>query len=114
MNLHTKLFLLALMSATSAANLAAAEAQPNANQRILIEANVKPKAVDDKVSAQPEKAEHAELVEEYRRNGQVYQTKITPSIGAPYFIDAENNRDQFKKTEAYENSKPAMWSLKQF
>ena len=113
MNHATKRFLLIFMCAASAANLAA-EAQPNANQRILTEANVNPKAVDDKVSAQPEKAEHAELVEEYRRNGQVYQTKITPSIGAPYFIDAENNRDQFKKTEVYENSKPAMWLLKQF
>jgi hypothetical protein len=112
MNHATKHFLLIFMCA-SAANLAA-EAQPNASQRILIEANVNPKAVDDKVSTQPENTEHAELIEEYRRNGQVYQTKITPSIGAPYFIDAENNRDQFKKTEVYENSKPAMWLLKQF
>ena len=112
MNHNTKLFLLALMCASSAANLAVAES--HANQRILIESNVTPKAADEKVSAQSENPEHVELVEEYRRNGQVYQTKITPSIGAPYFIDTENNRDQFKKTEVYENSKPAMWSLKQF
>lgn len=114
MILTKKRFLLIFMCAASVANLAAAETQPNANQRILIEDNVKPKALDDKVSIQSEKFEHAELVEEYRRNGQVYQTKITPSIGAPYFIETENHRDQFKKNDIYENSKPAMWSLKQF
>ncbi|KFI23594.1 DUF2782 domain-containing protein [Nitrosococcus oceani] len=45
------------------------------------------------------------LIEEYRLNGKLYQIKVTPSIGPPYFlVDADGNGDFESRFEGPVNS----------
>ncbi|MEW6313138.1 MAG: DUF2782 domain-containing protein [Pseudomonadota bacterium] len=54
-------------------------------------------------------------VEEYRANGKLYMIKITPAVGAPYYLVDERGDGQFSRQDHHDNGVRApRWIIHQF
>ena len=51
-------------------------------------------------------------VEEYRMNGKLYMVKITPTIGAPYYLIDHDGKGSFTRhNEALPGTTPPQWVI---
>lgn len=52
-------------------------------------------------------------IEEYKVGSQVYMVKVTPSVGAPYYlVDEDGSGDmEYRRTRPYETTQAPMWTL---
>lgn len=111
--------LLALLSVTSLPVLAESKDRP-ANLQPLPAVPPPPpemRAFDDSLD-QPEvtiRKKENETQEEYRKNGKLYMIKVTPSVGAPYYLIDQNGDGKFVRTETLNPAlTPPMWVIGTF
>ena len=56
-----------------------------------------------------------QTVEEYRANGVLYMIKITPKVGAPYYLVDDRGDGRFMRREGLDSGlRPPRWILKRF
>jgi hypothetical protein len=56
-----------------------------------------------------------ETVEEYRMGGKLYMMKVTPNIGAPYFLVDHHGDGTFTRQNAHDTGlRPPMWVIYSF
>ena len=56
-----------------------------------------------------------QTVEEYRANGVLYMIKITPKVGAPYYLVDDRGDGKFSRREGLDSGlRPPRWILKRF
>jgi hypothetical protein len=111
--------LLALLSVTSLPVLAESKDRP-ANLQPLPAVPPPPpemQAFDDNLD-QPEvtiRKKESETQAEYRKNGKLYMIKVTPSVGAPYYLIDQNGDGKFVRTETLNPAlTPPMWVIGTF
>jgi hypothetical protein len=55
------------------------------------------------------------MIEEYRSNGRVYMIKITPKIGAPYYLVDDRGDGKFARQESLDSGfRPPRWIIHKF
>ncbi len=56
-----------------------------------------------------------QTVEEYRANGVLYMIKITPKVGAPYYLVDDRGDGRFMRREGLDSGlRPPRWIIKRF
>lgn len=75
-----------------------------------------PMASDDSDEPQVTITKQGEqTVEEYRANGVLYMIKITPKVGAPYYLVDDRGDGRFMRREGLDSGlRPPRWILKRF
>lgn len=54
-------------------------------------------------------------IEEYRANGRVYMIKVTPKVGAPYYLVDDRGDGKFARQESMDSGfRPPRWIIKSF
>ncbi len=74
-------------------------------------------AVDEDIDApQVTITKHTEeTVEEYRVGGQLYMIKITPKVGAPYYLVDDRGDGKFSRQESLDSGvRVPRWTIKRF
>jgi hypothetical protein len=62
------------------------------------------------ISKQPETT-----VEEFRSGGKVYMIKVTPKVGAPYYLVDDKGDGKFARQESLDSGfRPPRWIIKRF
>jgi hypothetical protein len=91
-------------------------AQPEAATKI--EPPPPPKMVADEPVDEPQVTivKQTELtIEEYRANGKLYMLKITPKIGAPYYLVDDRGDGKFARQEGLDSGlRVPRWIIKKF
>jgi hypothetical protein len=77
-----------------------------------------PPALDSASGDEPEVTitkETEQTVEEFRANGRVYMIKITPKIGAPYYMVDDRGDGKFSRQESLDSGlRPPRWIIHKF
>ncbi|GGY16826.1 DUF2782 domain-containing protein [Paludibacterium paludis] len=78
-----------------------------------------PPAISDDAAAQAEPEvrilqKGEEKIEEYRLNGKLYMIKVTPAIGAPYYLMDDEGNGQMKKIDQNQRRMIPQWVLIRF
>ncbi|MGZ8256411.1 MAG: DUF2782 domain-containing protein [Gallionella sp.] len=59
--------------------------------------------------------QRTQMIEEYRANGRIYMIKITPKIGAPYYLVDDRGDGKFARQESLDSGfRPPQWVIKKF
>lgn len=59
--------------------------------------------------------QHIQMVEEYRSGNRLYMIKITPKIGAPYYLLDDRGDGKFARQESLDSGfRPPQWVIKKF
>jgi hypothetical protein len=59
--------------------------------------------------------ESEQTVEEYRVSGRLYMIKITPKVGAPYYLVDDRGDGKFVRQESLDNGiRPPRWIIHRF
>lgn len=54
-------------------------------------------------------------VEEYRAGGRIYMIKVTPKVGAPYYLVDDRGDGKFARQESMDSGfRPPRWIIKSF
>lgn len=77
-----------------------------------------PPALDSATNDEPEVTitkQTEQTVEEFRANGRVYMIKITPKIGAPYYMVDDRGDGKFSRQESLDSGlRPPRWIIHKF
>lgn len=111
-SLTRALFISALLLGTSAQ---AAEPATDDGLAPAPEPPVIPEAVESGQPLEPEVTiiqRDTDTVQEYRLNGRLYMVKITPSVGAPYYlIDTDGDGQMETRQNDLRSSKVPQWVI---
>lgn len=59
--------------------------------------------------------QRTQMVEEYRAGNRLYMIKITPKIGAPYYLVDDRGDGKFARQESLDSGfRPPQWVIKRF
>jgi len=59
--------------------------------------------------------QRTQMIEEYRSHGRIYMIKITPQIGAPYYLVDDRGDGKFARQESLDSGfRPPQWVIKKF
>jgi Protein of unknown function (DUF2782) len=59
--------------------------------------------------------QRTQMVEEYRAGNRLYMIKITPKIGAPYYLVDDRGDGKFARQESLDSGfRPPQWVIKKF
>lgn len=59
--------------------------------------------------------QRTQLIEEYRAGNRLYMIKITPKIGAPYYLVDDRGDGKFARQESLDSGfRPPQWVIKKF
>ncbi len=75
---------------------------------------VMPLAAQEPVTGEPEvtiRREGDRTIEEYRVNGFLYAIKITPKVGAPYFLVAVDDDGSFVRADQPQGMRIPSWKI---
>jgi hypothetical protein len=79
---------------------------------------IPPKIQDEQIEATVTiREEEDRMIEEYRRNGQVYMVKVTPRGGKPYYYidtDGDGTLELDPKQRALNPVQPVYWKVKEW
>ncbi|QJD59775.1 DUF2782 domain-containing protein [Pseudomonas sp. gcc21] len=73
-----------------------------------------PLMAQDQITAEPDvtiRQEGDRTVEEYRVNGFLYAVKVTPKVGAPYFLVAVDDEGNFTRSDQPEGMRIPSWKI---
>lgn len=108
------LFISALLLGSSA-QAAEPATEPDSGLAPAPEPPVIPEAVESGQPLEPEVTiiqRGADTVQEYRLNGRLYMVKITPSVGAPYYlIDTDGDGQMETRQNDLRSSKVPQWVI---
>jgi hypothetical protein len=96
----------------------ALEAPPPIPAEDAEEMPLPPKVQDEQIEPTVTiREEEKRLIEEYRRNGQVYMVKITPKGGIPYYYidtDGDGQLELDMDKQALNPVQPVFWKIKEW
>ena len=73
-----------------------------------------PLMAQDQITAEPDvtiRQDGDRTVEEYRVNGFLYAIKVTPKVGAPYFLVATDDEGNFTRSDQPEGMRIPSWKI---
>jgi Protein of unknown function (DUF2782) len=91
-----------------------------------VPANLEPLSPPPAFTAEPEAAPEGEAeitiikqteltIEEYRSGGKLYMIKVTPKVGAPYYLTDDRGDGKFARQESLDSGfRPPRWIIHKF
>jgi len=77
-----------------------------------------PPVIDDSLDDEPEVTilkKTEQTIEEYRMGGRLYMIKVTPTIGAPYYLVDDQGDGKFSRQESLDTGlRPPRWIIQKF